>query len=961
MNGGTGKSGDGSRVPAVAIPAGVRKTIENIKEIASNHSDEEVYAMLRECSMDPNETCQKLLLQDTFHEVRRKRDKKKEGGNRELVDPKNRPAAYGRVGKFSSRFVKDKAGKTAASLKENGAIIDITAEKGKTPAESVSPRKDAKASTSTPSLPTGQPNGPIIIDHPHPSHSRSPTVSNASLKAKESRPPVSNATANNNNKLKPNPSPPSDPTEKRGLDGPNPPTPAPGAGILAKPPSSSLLVAAVCASTSDPVLVPALDARSPRAAGTIRRPVGSQRNSGTSFTHRETTHAGSSAHARSSNGRPSSSSRSSSNSRPSSGYSSRASLPNGMQRGAPNKEWKPKSTNSIAAAQPSNIPVPTADSAPSSSEQVTVSVSAPDPKESRSMVTEAEGKLDELELSERQYVIIPNHLQVPESEKYGLSFGSFESSYCLVASSVNGPNMSEKSSELYDTETALSKQADVSAQENISSPQEVPSTIPVLDQPSAVRQVEESFSSIKTTSGSTGDADGTDMQTKDEDTTVGLQDNAQFSPAPYSSFGHANNALTVNQSQPLDVPETEPQQQQQQEGAVNHIPNSMVDHVLTDNRPQDLEVPETAQVMGHDGNAGSQPNATVQQPFDMSSNYYTQLYRPTSDSDGRFSPFLAPGAAIKYGNISVLTGQAGQISAEQGGNPVLLSSSGSSAVASPAGSIIPASIPVPQQPLPVFRHPVGALQLSHYPPNYLPYNQYISPFYVPPPALHPFLGNAAGTAFPQQAPAGGIYTTPPGTAGAAPAAPMRYPPVGGQYKPGVNTGALTNAGTANVYSAYGLSTIGYAGASPVTTGNSGENDEMAGAQFKENNLYITGQQNEASAMWIPAPGRDLSTLQAGSFYGLSPQGAAGQHLAFAPGPTGPTAQASPAAAAGPHAFAGIYPHTAAMAIPHHQLLQPPPHSVEMVGPTAAGVGPTASLYPPPPAPQRTPVNWAGGY
>jgi GBF-interacting protein 1 N-terminal len=63
MNGGTGKSGQGSRVPPVAIPAGVRKTIENIKEIASNHSDEEVYAMLRECSMDPNETCQKLLLQ----------------------------------------------------------------------------------------------------------------------------------------------------------------------------------------------------------------------------------------------------------------------------------------------------------------------------------------------------------------------------------------------------------------------------------------------------------------------------------------------------------------------------------------------------------------------------------------------------------------------------------------------------------------------------------------------------------------------------------------------------------------------------------------------------------------------------------------------------------------------------------------------------------------------------------
>lgn len=56
-------SGGGSRV---SIPPSVRKTIENIKEITGNHSDDEIYAMLRECSMDPNETTQKLLLQGNF-------------------------------------------------------------------------------------------------------------------------------------------------------------------------------------------------------------------------------------------------------------------------------------------------------------------------------------------------------------------------------------------------------------------------------------------------------------------------------------------------------------------------------------------------------------------------------------------------------------------------------------------------------------------------------------------------------------------------------------------------------------------------------------------------------------------------------------------------------------------------------------------------------------------------------
>jgi hypothetical protein len=47
----------------VSIPAAVRRTIQNIKEIAGNHTDDEVYAALRECDMDPNETAQKLLHQ----------------------------------------------------------------------------------------------------------------------------------------------------------------------------------------------------------------------------------------------------------------------------------------------------------------------------------------------------------------------------------------------------------------------------------------------------------------------------------------------------------------------------------------------------------------------------------------------------------------------------------------------------------------------------------------------------------------------------------------------------------------------------------------------------------------------------------------------------------------------------------------------------------------------------------
>ena len=39
----------------------LEKTIQDIKEIAGKHSDDDIYAMLKECNMDPNETAQRLL------------------------------------------------------------------------------------------------------------------------------------------------------------------------------------------------------------------------------------------------------------------------------------------------------------------------------------------------------------------------------------------------------------------------------------------------------------------------------------------------------------------------------------------------------------------------------------------------------------------------------------------------------------------------------------------------------------------------------------------------------------------------------------------------------------------------------------------------------------------------------------------------------------------------------------
>ncbi|CAG7901615.1 unnamed protein product [Brassica rapa] len=59
------------------IPSGCRKIVQSLKEIV-NSPEAEIYAMLKECNMDPNEAVHRLLSQDPFHEVKSKKEKKKE-------------------------------------------------------------------------------------------------------------------------------------------------------------------------------------------------------------------------------------------------------------------------------------------------------------------------------------------------------------------------------------------------------------------------------------------------------------------------------------------------------------------------------------------------------------------------------------------------------------------------------------------------------------------------------------------------------------------------------------------------------------------------------------------------------------------------------------------------------------------------------------------------------------------
>ncbi|KAF7058407.1 hypothetical protein CFC21_065472 [Triticum aestivum] len=764
----------------VSIPAAVRRTIQNIKEIAGNHTDEEVYAALRECDMDPNETAQKLLHQDTFHEVKRKRDKKKES-NKESVDPRWRPGTQGRGGKggrgnYSSRQLSncsDGTGRNAPAGKEND--LNPSMDKCTSPSP-VNPSTETKLSTSILSSSGGLSNGPSQPLAPVAKHSQ-PTCH----------------------------LPPSDSKGLAGVKG----TPEEVVlDLVSHVNNSSIQALGVGTSVSDPLLTPAIQPHS--HGGEIvanKHAVRSQRSAGE---YKVVSDDASALPKDTPQSSGSSSTVPPSGSRPSSSYSSRSQQPSGLQKAVPNKEWKPKPTNKPTQAE--NV---ARDDVAVTVEVVPQSVPAPTSINKEDISSGLDKRLGDMQLFDKQHVIIPDHLQVTESEKYGLSFGSFGTSF-EQAPSIPNDHGSEKSSILPEYESS--------------------------------------------------------------------QDLEEAAEEPASS--HQSASFTVEAA-------AESGQQQ--------LTAEMTDNISPQEADNLSSTPKTAEF------DESKDTAASHMPQDSVQNAYSTFAVPPQ-SQGNQIPLL-------------------ETSEYQELNSVMLSSSGPTPLATLTPGAVPSSISIPQQPLPMFRQPVG-VHVPHYQPSFIPYNQYISPFYVPPHALHHFMGNAA---FPQAPSPGSMY--PPVSSAVAP--PVKYSATA--YKPGANTGSQTYAVTPGAYGTYGSNPSVYTNNNVVPSGTSAENGDVSGSQFKENNIYIAGQQSEGSTVWIPAPGRDLSALQSSSFYGLPPQG---QHLAFAP------------AQAGHGAYGGMYhPAQTLAGAAVHPLLQPSQTiagAVEMVGPPANGYQ----------QPQHAQMNWA---
>nr|XP_043629020.1 GBF-interacting protein 1-like isoform X2 [Erigeron canadensis] len=794
----------------VSIPNNVKKTIQNIKEITgNNHTDDDIYAMLKECFMDPNDTVQKLLLQDPFHEVKRKRDRKKETAVKEATEPRWKPGMQGRGnrggrGNHSSRHIsheKVDAGSSKTSLSAKGNETNKGADNGAilpTPKDKKNIQTSMVASSSI-----------VVSDKP---------VDIVAEKSSTVPPETNKISATRN--------------------------------ISA--PKTSAPVPRVDLSASDPILISSQDSRLP--IGTIRREIGSQQTpvdqSKETLTETKSSsglEVGSplmqgkthSEHQGDGNTLLSDSSRLIA--RPPSNYNTRPQQAIGPQKVGPGKEWKPKPISSISTQE-----LGVHDSAEEPTIPIAISV------EDYPSLNNDTSK-NEPCIPDGQHVIIPNHLHVPETEKLGFRFGSFDATVGISSICLTEP-VSDKSPLLSD------------------------------DSEEIIEHIEE-------------------QPTGNQDVLV-ITDDGDYADRPPSSNVPENLSTEGDMSSNV---------------APEHIESKPDTSLPTAGHQFPLVHPNLSfgfipPIIGSQMAPFESNESQVQQPLDPAG-YYPQFIRSGVDTDGRTSPFHP---SVKYnGNVPVLSSQASQSSQEVGN-----SIAGPTTLAMQAGGVMQSSIAVTQQPLPVFRQPTG-LHLPHYPPNYIPYGPYFSPFYIPPPAIHQFLGNGS---FPQQPQGGNMYP-------AQPVATQKYPLP--QYKPGNNTVSSGHIGVPGTYGPYGLNPSVYNPNPAASAGNSASNEDLGGSQFKESNVYVTGQQTEGLGLWIAAPGRDIP----GSFYNL-PQG--GQ-VAYTQATHGP--------------FASIYhPAQPVTTGPIHPLLHQPQ--------TMAGgvdmVGPTSSPYPQQ-QPQPTQINWPNNY
>lgn len=555
-------------------------------------------------------------------------------------------------------------------------------------------------------------------------------------------------------------------------------------------------------------------------------------------------------------------------------------LPVGTQRAASGLEWKPKPSVAMSSQEsPEKSPA-------SEASRASPPVSSP---ASTEMVSVASSNLQSLNLQDDQPVIIPKYLQVPEAECIGLTFGSFGADF--GSSFTAGLGSDDNKVSVEDATTA-------------EVPSEQPSVASVVD--STVVSIAPSYSQ-------------------------------QSTSATVVTLSTGNDDVLNVASVTVSPPEiSKPGPIAQQNPQYSYLPNIPSYHGLG-LMPQ-LQYPYES--------GESQPKETsrlpsfVQSFSDPSTNYFSPVFRPGSDSSARYQLASTNNAAKFSGNVTLMTGQS--LPSQETVNPMVFSSGGAAGKLSQTTGIGQTTLAMTQQPLPIHAYPAqpAGVAISPYATNIFGY-QYVPPTYayMHAPYQHSFMGN---NGYPQL-PAGSSYAPAAGgTYPPAGAAPVKYPLP--QFKPGIAAGNAPHAAIAAGYGSFATGPSGFAAVNPTVTAGSGSSyDDMIGPQYKESNLYIPSQQGEGSALWVHAPlSRDDSGMQTNSYYSLHGQG---QHAGYT--------HAQPAHAHPATPYANLYQLSQSAPGPStHQLLQQP----QALG--SVGAGSQAVAYQ---QPQRGQLNWTSNY
>ncbi|XP_068335781.1 uncharacterized protein [Pyrus communis] len=110
---------NGVAAAAAQFPPMTKKIIQSLKEIV-NCPEPEIYSVLKECNMDPNDAVQRLLSLDTFHEVKSKRERRKEIKETQDSKPRVHSAGSNRCAKGSNEHTGGWCGSTQTGSNEPG-------------------------------------------------------------------------------------------------------------------------------------------------------------------------------------------------------------------------------------------------------------------------------------------------------------------------------------------------------------------------------------------------------------------------------------------------------------------------------------------------------------------------------------------------------------------------------------------------------------------------------------------------------------------------------------------------------------------------------------------------------------------------------------------------------------------------------------------------------------------------